>query len=287
MDEGIPAIELDVQSSRDGELVLVHNLDLAEVSTGTGPVNETNWAELQQLYAGDPARGEDRIPRLADLLELTAGYPADNRAVLNVELKGSGTGAPSGQLIRKWIDSGRLRPEDFLISAFDWQELVALQQYCPELDIALLAGAILRKPLLERLPCGPENFHQVFAYPEEDFILPKHPRLEDNLPLIEAAYPDPIARAVIIDITRQALDGSFYTDDLINTALSMKAVAINLWFQSLSVDYMHRAQDAGLKVNLYTINDMEDIRRWAEAGADGIFTDVYREARDFLAIQQS
>ncbi len=36
--EGVPAIEFDVQLSSDKELVVVHNLDLEEVSTGRGEV---------------------------------------------------------------------------------------------------------------------------------------------------------------------------------------------------------------------------------------------------------
>jgi len=37
--EGVPAIEFDVQLCGDGELVVFHNLDLKEVSNGKGKVS--------------------------------------------------------------------------------------------------------------------------------------------------------------------------------------------------------------------------------------------------------
>jgi glycerophosphoryl diester phosphodiesterase len=85
LDQGVDAIELDVQLSADGELVVIHDETLDRTTNGLGPVRARTWAELAQLDAGrwkgERFRGE-RIPRLADVLEQING-----RVLLNVEIK--------------------------------------------------------------------------------------------------------------------------------------------------------------------------------------------------------
>lgn len=85
LDLGVDAVELDCQLSADGELVVIHDETLERTTSGLGPVGARTWAELAELDAGSwrarRFRGE-RIPRLADVLDLVAG-----RAVVNVEIK--------------------------------------------------------------------------------------------------------------------------------------------------------------------------------------------------------
>jgi glycerophosphoryl diester phosphodiesterase len=72
-------VELDVRLSRDGEVVVFHD-DMLERMTGLdAPVSDLTLEELTDtLLQGGP----DRIPSLAQVLELVAG-----RAMLLVELK--------------------------------------------------------------------------------------------------------------------------------------------------------------------------------------------------------
>lgn len=283
IDEGISAIEFDVQLTADKLPIVVHNLDLSEVSTGSGPVFRTNWSEISKLYAGDPERGKDRIPELREVLEWFAAIPATSRAVMHLELKGAGSGELCGKLVRQWLDSRKLSAENFLISSFNWQELQDLKEHCSELQIALLSGGIRRDKLLRRLPCGPEKLHEIFAYPAEDYIFPKKSSYEENKVMIDKVYSDPQEREILYEIVQRAMDGSFYDEMLLEAAEEMGAVAINLWYRSLSEDFMRKAQQRGLLVNIYTINDMDQLVKWARAGVDGIFTDVYRDAKVALA----
>ncbi|WP_163339458.1 glycerophosphodiester phosphodiesterase family protein [Desulfopila sp. IMCC35008] len=283
IDEGISAIEFDVQLTADKRPIVVHNLDLSEVSTGSGPVFRTNWDAISQLYAGDPGRGKDRIPELLEVLELVAALPADKRTVMHLELKGRGSGTPCGEILRQWLDNGKLKEKDFLISSFNWQELRDLKEYCPELQIAVLSGAILRDKLLEKLPCGPGKFYRIFAYPEEDYILPKESSYEENKKLIDKAYSDTREKEVLYEIVHRALSGDFYDEKLLDAAEEMGAVAVNLWHRSLTEEFMSKVQQRGFLVNIFTINDMNLVQKWARAGVDGIFTDYYRDARNALA----
>ncbi len=278
LEEGASAFEFDVQLTADSELIVIHNLDLSEVSTGVGPVQTTTWDEISGIYSGDPEQGKDRIPKLEEVLQLVASLPVGRKITMNLELKGMGSGSPSGQLIRRWLDSGRLAIDNFLISSFDWGELRQFKKHCPELDLALICGAILRDKLLPKLPCGPENFHKVFAYPAEAFILPKKITFAENKHLIDAAYTNQAERDVFYDVLHRALEGDFYNETLLSTAEELNAVAVNLWDRSLSVDFMKQAQARGFKVNIFTVNEVSEMKKWSDAGVDGIFTDFYSDA---------
>ncbi|GKT28478.1 glycerophosphodiester phosphodiesterase, partial [Aduncisulcus paluster] len=141
--EGVPAIEFDVQLSADKELVVVHNLDLEEVSTG---------------------KGEDRIPFLAEVFDFFASCAEDRRPSIHMELKGNNTGKQAGELFNEYVAAGKLNISDLLVSSFNWEELKSLREVCPEAKIALLDGAIRRNLLLKKT--GPEAekyFAELFA----------------------------------------------------------------------------------------------------------------------------
>ncbi len=71
-------LELDVQRTRDGELVVAHDETVDRCTDGTGRVMDLTWAELSRLDAGYrftpdgrtfPFRGRNvRIPRLVEVL---------------------------------------------------------------------------------------------------------------------------------------------------------------------------------------------------------------------------
>lgn len=86
---GAPFIELDVQFSRDGVPVCLHDADLARVSGRPVSVLDSDWARLAECPVGEPARFGRRFEsvrpmRLDALPELLAAHPA---ARAFVELK--------------------------------------------------------------------------------------------------------------------------------------------------------------------------------------------------------
>ncbi|NIV38846.1 MAG: glycerophosphodiester phosphodiesterase [Anaerolineae bacterium] len=82
---GADGIELDVQLSRDGEVVVIHDFVLETTTNGAGPVRERTLAELRELDAGrqfaDTYAGQ-QIPTLQEVID-TVG----DRLLLNIELK--------------------------------------------------------------------------------------------------------------------------------------------------------------------------------------------------------
>lgn len=72
----IPALlEVDVQKSADGVLMLMHDDDLDRTSTGTGPLAEKTFKELRKLKLKDNAGAETPflIPTLDEVLKWSKG----------------------------------------------------------------------------------------------------------------------------------------------------------------------------------------------------------------------
>ena len=89
---GVDVLEMDVHSTNDGVLVLIHDDTVDRTTDGTGRVNDFTLAELQQLDAGEywtaddgattPYRGQGvRIPTLDEVL---TAFP---QMKFNIEIK--------------------------------------------------------------------------------------------------------------------------------------------------------------------------------------------------------
>lgn len=70
---GVEMIECDVNISRDGKLVMMHDPTLDRTTTGTGRVSAATWDEIQRLDAGGkfkPEFAEVRVPSTEETLLL-------------------------------------------------------------------------------------------------------------------------------------------------------------------------------------------------------------------------
>jgi glycerophosphoryl diester phosphodiesterase len=70
---GVEMIECDVNITRDGELVMMHDTTLDRTTTGSGRVSASTWEEIQQLDAGgkfNPEFTGVRIPSTEETLSL-------------------------------------------------------------------------------------------------------------------------------------------------------------------------------------------------------------------------
>jgi glycerophosphoryl diester phosphodiesterase len=84
---GADLVEFDVQLSKDGHVVVVHDATVDRTTDGAGRVTDMTMAELRRLSAGYPARFGDahrgeRIPTLAEVLGLLR-----DRAMGLIEIK--------------------------------------------------------------------------------------------------------------------------------------------------------------------------------------------------------
>lgn len=82
---GADFIELDMQQTRDGVLVVMHDSNLKRTTGVNKDIWDVDYADIQNLDAGswfDPAYANARIPTLEETLQFV-----DKRAKLNIEIK--------------------------------------------------------------------------------------------------------------------------------------------------------------------------------------------------------
>jgi glycerophosphoryl diester phosphodiesterase len=84
---GADGVELDVQRSRDGVPVIIHDPTLERTTNGRGRVDEHSWEALRKLVVGE----NEPIPSLEEI----GAWAANTGAYLNVELKSAGAEAAS------------------------------------------------------------------------------------------------------------------------------------------------------------------------------------------------
>lgn len=93
---GITGIELDVQLSSDGQVVVFHDEKLDRLMDTEGDVRDYSLRELQKMkfkdwdYAAHEAEGGRMcIPTLEEVFELVKPYSVQNNLKINIELKNS------------------------------------------------------------------------------------------------------------------------------------------------------------------------------------------------------
>lgn len=114
LDLGVDAIEIDVFKCASGELVVFHDDTLEQLTDAEGPIMEYTLEELKQVTV----LGSYEIPTLNEVLDLI-----DGRVLLNIELKGPETAAPTQQLLATYYNTSGWTPDKILISSFNWEEL--------------------------------------------------------------------------------------------------------------------------------------------------------------------
>jgi glycerophosphoryl diester phosphodiesterase len=109
---GMDGFELDVQPTRDGVCLVLHDEDLARTANGSGLLRQMKASELPPLKNGEP------LPRLADVLELPA-------KLINVELKGE----PGWQQALATVEAAEAL-DRVLFSSFEPSEVLQLWAAC-------------------------------------------------------------------------------------------------------------------------------------------------------------
>jgi glycerophosphoryl diester phosphodiesterase len=75
---GADIIEIDVQLSKDGHVLVIHDVTVNRTTDGTGSVREMTLAEVKKLSAGYPKKfgtqyKDERVPTLGELLDALRG----------------------------------------------------------------------------------------------------------------------------------------------------------------------------------------------------------------------
>ncbi|OPA81105.1 glycerophosphodiester phosphodiesterase [Paenibacillus selenitireducens] len=129
-------LEVDVQLSKDGVPVIIHDFSLERTTNGRGLVREKTFAELRELDAGSwfsKTYAGESIPTLEEVLNATVG-----RLRLNIELKTVGDMYPG--LEEKVIDHvyRYTLQHDVCLTSFEPKVVQRLKKLAPQLRVGLI-----------------------------------------------------------------------------------------------------------------------------------------------------
>ncbi|WP_018130374.1 glycerophosphodiester phosphodiesterase [Effusibacillus pohliae] len=132
---GACGLEFDVQLSKDGIPVVIHDERLDRTAGAQGYVCEYTWKELRSLdvgqWMGDRWKGE-RIPSLEEVLAEFSGF------FLNVELKNAvvpygGLEEKVIRLMDRYCDSGNV-----IVSSFNHESVKRIKELAPHVRTGVL-----------------------------------------------------------------------------------------------------------------------------------------------------
>ena len=151
VDQGADLVEADVQRSKDGVLVLVHDTtlsrttDVEQVFPDRAPwrVSDFTYEEIQQLDAGSWFSEEhagEPVPTLAEMVELLR----PTRAGILMELKAPALYPGIEQQVARefasfpgYVDSA-VSAERLVVQSFDWDSMARYHQAQPSVPVGLL-----------------------------------------------------------------------------------------------------------------------------------------------------
>lgn len=134
---GVRHIELDVESTSDGHIVVIHDDTVDRTTNGSGPVTNHTLATLQALDAGSwfgAGFAGERIPAFDEVLRRYKG-----RVHIHTEIKGHSTylSQRTADLVRQ---QGMV--EQVTITSFQRARLEEIRTYAPELPTGWLLAEV-------------------------------------------------------------------------------------------------------------------------------------------------
>lgn len=150
---GVDVLEMDIHSTADGVLVVMHDDTVDRTTDGSGPIQSFTLKEIQGLDAAYhwSAEGEQTFPYrgqgigVPTLEEVFATFPD---VALNIEIKQEDPPLvePFCQLIREYEMSNRV-----LVASFHQETVAAFRKACPEVATSSGEGEVIALFALSKL----------------------------------------------------------------------------------------------------------------------------------------
>ena len=206
--EGADGIELDVQMTKDGELVVIHDETVNRTTNGKGFVKDFTYAELTQLRIVDkknkrifPRSGE-RIPTLSEVFR----WLKTTNLLCNIELKNSVIFYPNleERVVQEVKDFGL---EDRVVySSFNHDSLAHMLRIDPHAETAVLYKEILHQPWKYVQSFGARGIHPSWKSLTQDVLLET---IENGI----AVRPYTVNRRLVMEQLFRLQCTAIFTDD--------------------------------------------------------------------------
>ena len=152
--DGADYAEIDAQSTKDGEVVLLHDGDFMRLSGDSRWLETLTLEEARQIDIGSwfsPAFAHERLATLAEAIDVVT-----DKLRLNIELKYN---RPTPNLASAVVN--RLRDKDFVdqcvVTSFNYLSLLEVKRLEPKLTVGLIVAESAKDPT--RLPVDLLSVH--------------------------------------------------------------------------------------------------------------------------------
>jgi glycerophosphoryl diester phosphodiesterase len=164
---GADGIELDVQMTKEGEIVVIHDEKVNRTTDGSGYVKDFTYPEIKCLNAGvRRTRQKAEVPSLREVLQ----WLKENNMLCNIELKNNvfaytGMEERVIELIRGYGLSHRI-----ILSSFNHNSLVLCRNLAPEIETAALLSQQIYRPWAYASSIGAQGIHPKYTLLSDDLL---------------------------------------------------------------------------------------------------------------------
>ena len=133
-------VEIDVQETRNGEIVVIHDSDLKKIGGSSLKVAEATLEELQSVDIGswwDPSFNDQRIPTLQQVLDL-----CKNRVNIVIELKYYGHEERLEERVANLVDAAGMQDQVMLMS-LSYPGIQTMKSLRPDWTVGLLSSVAI------------------------------------------------------------------------------------------------------------------------------------------------
>lgn len=155
---GLEGIELDIQLTKDGELVVIHDERVDRTTEGIGFVREYTLAQLKRLHIYADVNPSQEIPTMKEVLELLAPSMREGLRI-NIELKNSVYPYEGmEEKIVELIDTYGLQ-KNIVYSSFNALSLEKIHMIEPQTEIGILDRKVSDCLYKLKGGCGAQALH--------------------------------------------------------------------------------------------------------------------------------
>lgn len=155
---GLTGIELDIQLTRDGEMVVIHDERVDRTTDGVGYVKDYTLAGIKRLGIGNANGGHERIPTIGEVLDLLQGRMGEG-LLLNIELKNSIMPYPGMEEKIIKLVSDRGLGSKAVYSSFYAKSLEKIRKLEPKASIGILDYKVSDCLYKKDGGCGADALH--------------------------------------------------------------------------------------------------------------------------------
>lgn len=135
--KGLTGIELDIQLTKDGKLVVIHDERVDRTTEGSGYVKDYTLSEIKRLHIYADTNPTQQIPTMEEVFDLLADK-MQNGLKVNIELKNSVNSYEGMEEKIVELVYRRGLQDTIVYSSFSAKSLEKLRMLDPEAEIGIL-----------------------------------------------------------------------------------------------------------------------------------------------------